>query len=261
MRKIIYFIILFILLNNINSYSQKWGEYQYFVLRVGMTHNLLSGTPGTFDNKFLKTPKGEIQLKPVSSIGYIPAWHIDLYFHYDFSSDKAGIIFGIEYNNGGVSTEYETISNNYTLVEKFRANKIAVPLLLKFGREIFDDQRYIFVGVQYNLNLMLSKTEKVSWINDPLKSKGNIEELRRDNLSFIIGFNYMIFNIQLEYMPQNFLNKDYEITFDNINYKPFENINQNLFFIKTSFTLPLSDWAGTKNYKVRRFIRKIKFWR
>ena len=88
--------------------SIQKSEYMYSGLRLGMSHGY-SGQPEFNPNKYLNTPVGDMQAIPAASFfAYIPGFVADLYYHFDFFTENAGIFTGVEYNYYGVSSKYET---------------------------------------------------------------------------------------------------------------------------------------------------------
>ncbi len=251
-----YLFILFSLLLSLQAFSQK-SEYQYFSLRLGYSQGF-SGQPGFMANKYLNTPAGEMQLTPVDSyIGYMPGFVGNLYYHFDFPTDMAGIMFGVEYNNYGVSSKYETVNGAYTMIEQHRINAIGVPIAFKMGPKFYKKQRYGYLGAQFNYNLDMKVNQKVSWTNTASSAKVS-EALNSTSMGFFVGFNWMVLNIQFDYMPGSFFNKDYILPDNNIT--PYATQADNMYYLKVSFHTPTNDWLGSQSYKLKRFLRKIKFW-
>ena len=252
-----YIILVFSLILSLQVFSQK-SEYQYFSIRLGYNQGF-SSQPGFNANKYLKTPLGEMQLTPVeSNLGYMPGFVADIYYHFDFASNAAGIMFGLEYNNYGVSSKYETVNGAYTMVEKHRINAIGIPIVFKMGPKFYKKQSYAFIGGQYNYNISMNEIQSVSWNKTPSSSSVS-DALNNTSMAFFAGYNWMVMNIQFEYVPGSFFNKEY-ISPEDVNIMPYSTQTDNMFYIKLSFHTPTNDWLGSKNYKLKRFLRKIKFW-
>ena len=252
-----YFFILFSFLLSIHAFSQK-NEYQYFSLRFGYSQGF-STQPGYNENKYLKTPDGEMQLKPVDSyLGYTPGFVANLFYHFDFPTDNAGIMAGVEYNNYGVASKYETVNGKYSVVERNKINAIGIPLAFKIGPKFYDKQTYGYLGAQFNYHLSMNVNQKVSWLQTSSSAKLTPDEFAKTATVFFVGFNWMVLNIQFDYIPGTFFNKEYIMPETNIT--PYSAQTDNMFFLKVSFHTPTNDWLPSKSFKLKRFFRKIKFW-
>ncbi|GEM_PF-2509848 len=264
------FFLIFLSCGSLFSFAQ-W-EFQYFVVRAGANFTV-TVSPQDYDFKFLKTPSGDLKLYsiPMEENGYNYSWgqSADLCFHYDFSSDNGGFVIGIGYENKGTNSKYKTLYQNHTMEEWNRVHALTVPAYIKLGKEIFENQSYFFVGAQYNMIMSFTQTQKVDWTST-LKVR-NIEEdeFQKNSFSFLMGFNYLFFNFELDYHPKSFFNKDYiyknkdreddPANFANI--KPYETQPQNMFFLKTSVCVPISEWTTSKNWSLQKVWRKLQFWR
>ena len=259
MKKILLFIAFLLFLINGQVAAQKFGEYQYIVFKAGINNNFAITGTKAYDNRYLMSPTGNVRLEALNQFNYTPGGQIGLQYHYDFKSDQGGIIFGLMYENYGIAASYKTIDDQYTLTERHKMHAVTIPAFVKFGVEIFDQQSYGYAGVQYNLNIALMEIQSVDW--EPTRRYIlPKEQMRPENFTFVLGYNYLIFNIELNYLPQNFFKTDYEVDINDNIITPFEVQPNNLIYVKSSLTLPLNDWAGSKNYKFKKFIRKVKFW-
>ena len=253
-----YFLIIVSFLISLHVFSQK-SEYQYFSLRLGYNQGF-SSQPGFNANKYLNTPNGEMQLTPVDSyLGYTPGFVADIFYHYDLPTDNAGVMVGLEYNNYGVSSKYQTVNGVYSMVETHRINAIGIPLAFKIGPKFYDNQRYGYLGAQFNYNISMKANQKASWLETASSAKLTSDEFSKTAMVFFVGFNWMVLNIQFDYIPGTFFNKDY-VDPESTNILPYSTQADNMFFLKISFHTPTNDWLGSKNYKLRRFLRKMKFW-
>jgi len=256
MKKYILFIAL--LLIGIQSFAQK-NEYRYFSIKLGYSQGF-SGQPGFNPAKYLNTPYGEMQLTPVDSyMGFMPGFTGALYYHFDFTNDMAGVYTGIEYNNYGVASKYETTNGMFSMVEQNRMNAIGIPLGIKIGPKFYDDQRYFFLGAQFNFNLSMKSIQKVDWADTPSSTTLSSDEFQSSSMGFFAGFNWMVLNVAFVYYPGSFFNKDYFLVEDP-SILPYAEQNDNMFFLNVSFHVPLplsKGWVGTKNYKLKRFFRKM----
>jgi len=274
MKKTTLLILIFVFTNAGIAFSQ-W-EYQYFVLKLGVNHNFSSTKSSEVANKYLLTPAGHMKLKPSSSsTNYVPGFTAGMNFHYDFQSDNAGIIFGAEFNRIGYKSKFETVDetnvvrSKFTLTETYQMSTISFPVLLKLGREMFDKQRYFFIGGQFNLNRKMQTIQQVDWKTEKGVVKALPDEILKNNIVLIAGFNYLVFNVQVEYMTKNFMNPAYiyfydvnntENPKDDIQYTPYSTLPKHLVFVRTSLNIPLSAWTTKKNYTVYKIWKRIKFW-
>ena len=254
-----YYFVLISFLISLQVFSQK-SEYQYFSFKLGYNQGF-STQPGFNVNKYLSTPAGEMQLTPVDSyLGYIPGFVANIFYHYDLPTDNAGVMVGLEYDNYGVSSKYETVNGIYNLIEQHRVNAIGIPLTFKIGPKFYDKQTYGFLGAQFNYNLSMKVNQKVNWMDTPSSAKLTSDEFTNTTMAFFVGFNWMVLNIQFDYVPGTFFNKEYIVPGAATTITPYSTQADNMFFLKVSFHTPTNDWLGSQNYKLKRFLRKIKFW-
>ena len=254
-KKIITISILIFI--NLTAFSQF--EFTYFVFRFGANHQMFSRQPDSINNLYINTTDGEMKLLPDTTffLDYVPGFHADLHFHIDFANDKGGIVAGIEYLNMGISEKYITV-NDVSLIRTFRIHSIGIPLYIKFGNRIFNKQKYFFGGLKYNINFAMQTNEKVSIQNSKYRINWNIEdEFDQNNITLFVGFNYMIFNFEFDFMPKAFLNRDYSINIGDENnsqiVKPYKGQTNRIFYIKTSINIPISKWTTNRS----RFLKKI----
>ena len=193
-----------------------------------------------------------------SYLGYVPGFVADLYYHYDFATENAGIFTGIEYNYYGISSKYETRYGNYTAIEKNMVNSIGIPIAFKFGPDFYKPQAYIYAGFKYSFNINMTSIQKVSWSDAKARAKVDVAQFKRSNIGFFFGVNYTFFNIQFDYMPGNFFDTDYVTS---SGYQTAQGQPDKMFFISTSLNAPLNGWIGTRNRKLKIFFKKLKFWR
>lgn len=256
---------LFLLVSMTTLFAQ-FGEFQYFVIRAGANHNYIYFQPDKSTDRFMKTPYGEMPMVADNEVNnapiyqsYGPGFVFDLYFHFDFKSDKSGIVLGAEYGSNQVAAQYFSQNMDYSMVEQFRVHSVSVPLFIKFSDEIFDRQKYGFIGVKYHHHLKLKHKQTVQW--DEISSKEFVtwedtDMLADYNLEFFAGFNYSIFNFEVSYMPQPFLNKDYVV---NETYTPLADQKGNIISLKTCISIPLNEWTSTQNWVLQKLFRKLSF--
>ncbi len=243
------------------SFSQK-NEYQYIGLRFGASHGF-SGTPDFNPMKYLITPSGEMQVTPVSGYkGYTPGFVADLYYHFDFTTDNAGIFIGIEYIYDGISSKYETMLPEdqsvgiYTMTETFRMHKVGVPIAFKYGPKIYDSQGYVFGGFQFNYIVSMSSEQSYSWKPTPSAIKLESEEYNKTALNLFIGLNYNAFNIQFDYYPSTPFNR----AFDKDGSKIYAGMVEQTFTIKTSINVA-HGWLSDQSFWWKKKLRKFPIWK
>ena len=243
------------------SFSQK-NEYQYIGLRFGASHGF-SGTPDPNANKYLVTKDGdEMQASPVSSYkGYTPGYVADFYYHFDFTTNNAGIITGLEYNYGGLSSKYqttpfETSTTVYTMQETFRMHTVGVPIAFKYGPKIKKTQSYVFAGFQINYVVAINSVQKYSWTTTPSALKLESGEYNKTAFNLFLGVNYRAFNLQIDYYPSTVFNRN----FDKNGYKVYDGMVKKYFDIKTSIKLAYG-WLSDNSFWWKKKLRKVPFWK
>ena len=200
-----------------------------------------------------------MQAIPASSfLGYVPGFVLDFYYHFDFVTENAGIFTGFEYNYYGMSSKYETRYGGYTAIEKNMVNSIGVPLAFKYGPKLYKNQQYIYVGVKYSFNVNMTSVQKASWTSATAKVKVDSEQFKRSNLGLFLGVKCLAFNIQIDYIPSNLFNMDY---ISDTGFQQYLGQPDKMFFISTSINAPLNGWIGYKSKTLKRFFKKLKFWR
>jgi len=254
--------ILFTIFLTISSITFAQWEFQYFDLKVGLNHHAFSPQPDTLNNLYLKTPDGQMRMFPTEKFfDYVPGINAGLHFHLDFQNDNGGFIIGAEYFNYGTSSKYENFNKFYTLTSTKRIHGIGIPMYVKFGNEIFDKQQYFFAGLQYNINVTLQTFERVNWIVDYRSTWVKNTEFTKNNTIIFIGFNYLIVNIELDFMTKNFLNAAYSVNKGTTEkpyiIAPYTVQTKNLFYLKTSVNIPLSEWTTRKNYWLHKTMKRF----
>lgn len=257
-----YILILIFLGFGINTYAQ-W-EFNYFVLKAGANHHMLSKQPEPLNSFFLHTVEGDLRLMPDSTFfpDYVPGFQVGLNFHFDFPNDKGGVIIGAEYLNQGVSSKYTTIDGDYYLIQTHRINSVSLPLMVKFGKEIFDQQKYFFAGIRFNVNFGLQTIENVSWTAIPKKSYAKDYLFVNNNIGFVAGFNFLVFNFEFDFYPLTFLDKLYSVNVGTETDKfitfPYANQPDKLMFLQTNLYIPISSWTTSKSYFMHNIMRNFK---
>ncbi len=264
--------ILIIILTSIELKAQK-NEYMYFAIRVGVS-NAFSSQPTKDPQRYIYAPAEkdvvlpEMQLQPAPSfLGYVPGAKVSLLYHFDFAGDVSGIFTGVDYNFTGISSKFETLDKQFSIVETYRMHMIGVPLALKYGADIWDTQRYLYAGGQINYIASMFTMESVSWG----ESKGReLEptEFNKTVFSFFVGFNWKILNVQFDFYPKSVFNQNYEIQteykFPSVDKKgakkvvlhPNEGQVDKFFKLSVSVNLPYG-WLSERSFKMRRMLLKF----
>ncbi len=239
------------------SLKAQKNEYRYMAIKVGITHNY-NFFAGTENIDFMfKTPEGDMKQISKSAFNYIPGGSVNLHYHLDSKTDKYGFIIGLEYQNNGSRSKYESENKNYSLVDQYRVQAVGLPFIVKFGgKNIYINQKYLFVGVQYNYYIISQNIQKSSWNKQVYSHALSAEEKNKSGVAAFLGFNYNIFNVQLEFWTTNFVFPEYSVTVDGINLKPYSHIPGYNLFLKTSINIPLNRWITTKNWTAEK-IRRI----
>ena len=235
-------------------FSQK-NEYQYIALRFGASHGF-TPAPGWHINKFANTEFGDLHLSPDGS-AYVPGFVFDFYYHFDFTTDNAGIYVGLEYNYSGLGAKYVADRNTtFTLKEIDRFHAIGVPIAFKYGPDIWKTQRYFFAGAQLNYIIAMNQVSSPSWNSTPSSVKITPDEYNKTAFNLFLGFNYAAFNLQFDYYPKSIFNKKY---LDEDRFYPYNTMPDQVFLLKTSVNIPYR-WLSEKSFWWRKKLRKT-FWR
>ncbi len=253
-------IIIFILITTY-SFSQWDSEYDYFSIKIGANHSVLSPQPDTLLNFMLLSKNGQdhLQLFPDTSfnINYVPGYYGSLMYSHDLKSNNAGISIGLEYKMYGIAANYYTASiPSYTLKETYRVSQVTVPVYIKYGKKFYESQKYLYGGVSYSYNLFLSKTDNVSYsATSSTTQPANYKEmLRKSNLAAILGFNFMFFNFEANYVIGNFLSPDY--TNSTLEVNVYEGQPKGTLLIKTGLNVPINSWTTRKIYAAEMWLRR-----
>jgi hypothetical protein len=250
-------IIVFILFSTF-SFSQWNSEFDYFTLKFGAVHSLLDAQPEFLEHKMLEINGDHYQLTPSSSyLGYVPGYYGSFLYNHDLQNDNVGLSVGLEYKMYGISAKYETVSGN-SLIENHKVSQVSIPFFIKYGKQFYEPQRFIYFGAAYNYNLMLSKTQKVDFTETAINTELSNDRLNKSNISAFVGFNYMFFHIQAEYVFGNFLSKNYQETFNDGNsVKLYNGQPQNIILIKTGMAFPINSWTSRKWYAIETWVRRL----
>ncbi len=255
-----YLITLIIVFFSSVSLKAQW-QFQYFVIRASMNHHFFSSQPDTLPGLYANTPNGELQLLPDKSYSeYVPGFNVDMQFHIDFASDKLGMILGLNYSNYGFSSAYTTRTGDFHIIQTNYVHSIGIPFSMKAGFEMFDLMNYFTLGVQYNFNYKNFVIEKSNWLLEPRRLAGLPNQIVQNTVSINAGYNILFFNVQVDYMLNNFLNPEYSVNVGTesapVIIRPHFGEPKGLFFFRTGITLPISEWSTRRLYFLHRFTRR-----
>jgi len=241
------------------SYAQFNSEFDYFTLKLGAIHGILDAQPEHYANKMIEIKGLQYQLFPDSnSFSYVPGFYGTFLFNHDLQNDNVGLSIGLEYKMYGISAKYSTFDDRYKLLESHYVSQVSVPFYIKYGKDFYEPQKYVYIGGTYNYNLSLTKTEKLNSTEDTKTIKLSKDMLSKSNFAVILGFNYMFFNLQADYVMGNFLSRNFEETYDDGSTgRPFEVQPRNYLIIRTGFTFPINSWTSRKWYVIETQIRRI----
>lgn len=244
-------------------FAQWDSEYDYFSLKFGATNTVFSGQPDTLLNKMLVAKNGfdQYQLFPDTgfNFNYVPGYYASFIYNHDLKNNNVGVSIGIDYKMYGTAANFYTSSiPEYTYREVYKVSQVSLPAFIRYGKKFYETQKYIYGGVSYNYNLMISKSEQVSYSETGKIVEINKDILKKSNISAIAGFNYMFLNIELNYVFGSFLSKDYTLDLpDGSEIKPYEGQPNHAFIIKTGLTVPINSWTPRKIYAIEMWFRRL----
>jgi len=251
-----YIIILLIIISGSILKAQK-NEYRYVALKAGISHNYNFFASRNNSDVMFTTLSGDMLKSPVASINYIPGGAASLNYHIDSKTDKRGFVVGIEFQNNGFRSKYVSENGGYFLVDQYRVQAIGIPFSFKLsGSNIYINQKYFYAGVQYNYYIVSQNIQKASWDGQIYSHALSIDERRKSGLAAFLGFNYYIYNFQIEYWTSNFVNPEYITQNNGAVLKPYSHLPKANFFLKTSINIPLTRWLTTKSWTAEK-IRRI----
>ncbi len=227
-------------------------EFNYFALEIGSTH-CLNFQPDPCMNFYYKDSEGKVHLNPVKGQYYTPGFNIGLQFHHDLQNDKMGFVTGAVVHSWGNTAKYQSDSKKITLTETQRVMSLGVPVYIKLGSEIYNQQGYFFMGTQVDFNLKLTTAQKADGMEGTHRTDAYKDGINKINIPIILGFNYNIINVKIGIQPKGFLNPDYEMMVgDGQLIKPFESSPKITVFGNFGFVIPLSQWTTRRCYFLSR---------
>ncbi len=263
MKNIVLTIGIVILSLTASLAQYKGGnEYTFWTAKAGLNHSFLDKQPAaSFNNLFLSTPIGPIQLKPVESYkGYLMGYRGGITMHKDAKNEKMGFIIDLGASNFGISARYETPENS-TYWADVNYNVVAVQggVMFKYGgKEIYDKMRYIYFGPKFSYNLMFYKNEKVSWVSTPVNVKLETEQAKQYNFAGTVGLNYMFFFAEMDYIHKGFFQTGAQVVLDNnLPVEPYKSQSANLIYFSTGLNMPLNSWTTRQIYEIETKIKRF----
>lgn len=233
----------------------KHFEFNYFALEVGVT-NSFNSQLGPCQNRYFQSQEGLMHLYPMQGAYYTPGFNAGIQFHHDCQNDVMGLVFGLMLNTWGNTCKYQPTNRKITLTETNRVTALSVPVFIKLGKQIYNDQFYFYFGTQVGYNLKLVTSQKSNTQNGSLKADLYSDGLKKITIPIVAGFNYKIINLRFTVQPSGFLNKDYEFPVGDGNsinlIKPFENQNKVTFVANFGFLIPMSQWTVKRSYFLSR---------
>lgn len=254
-------VIIAVFFAYINMDAQN-NEYRYLAIRLGFS-NAFSGQPGTNPEKFIYgagaegTALPQMHVSPAASfMGYVPGVKASILYHIDFTGDVAGMFTGIDYNFTGISSKYETATRGLNIVEIHRIHMVGVPLAFKYGPDIWDTQRYVYLGGQFNYIASMYTNEKASW-GENKGRKLEADEYQKTTFSIFAGVNWKILNLQFDYYPKSVFNTGYKLVSEKTGESSQPNLGQVGSFYKITLGVSIPyGWLSEQSFKIRRFLLK-----
>ena len=262
MKKISILLISFLIISGLFAQESEKSEFRYSAIKFSIIHGY-SLQPPANDNVLLKTPLGDmLKTNPTLAINYVPGFAFSWNYHFDAKSNKLGFVTGLEVQNNGFQSKYKTESGTYSVVDRYRVLSVGVPFYAKFGvKNIFRNQTYIIFGLQYNYYAYTQNIQKANanWSAERYSSLMSGEQRRKSGLAVLLGFNYNIFNIQLEFWPMSPVNNKYLTQVEGAQISPYSHIDfKTGFYLKTGINVPLSRWLTTRNWRAEQIRRRLK---
>ncbi|MFY0628156.1 MAG: hypothetical protein JXR07_17795 [Reichenbachiella sp.] len=167
------------------------------------------------------------------NLRFAPVLNLQSNLNYDLT-DKLGFYTGIAIRNVGFI--YDLIDSVNTF-KKFRSYNVGIPVGLKIGNL---EKAFIYGG--YELEIPIHYKEKL-FVNEVKEDKFSVWFSDRTNSlhhSVFVGFQFFSgMNVKFKYYLNSFHNQDFEaidISTGNV-YKPYENINGNMWSISLNFSI------------------------
>lgn len=237
-------------------------EYRYFGIKAGLTSNF-SVPNYNNNNLLLKSEYGDLLKDYKSKLTYSPGAMFEIIYNFDSKNNKRGFVTGISVENIGFGFNYINNDLGLTVNEYFRAVSVGVPFVIKYGTSnIYKNQFYLTLGLQYNFYFMQQTMQTSSWSNKMYVSNIPKEASTLSSLSLIGGVNYTIYFLRVHYYTTNFVNNTFTTSISEGTVTPYKHINgTNNIYLTAGVNIPLTRWLSTRSWtaeKIRRFIKGSK---
>jgi len=228
-------------------------EFNYFAIELGSTH-CFNAQPDPCMHYYYQSQEGKMHLTPVQGTYYTPGYNAGMQFHHDMLNDRNGFVIGAVINSWGSTAKYQSANKKVTLTETQRVMSVGVPLYVKIGQQIYNQQCYLFLGTQVDFNIKLTTAQKLNTNNSEThRTDAYKDALNKINIPVIVGFNYGIINIKFGLQTKGFLNKDYEMVVGDAQLiKPFEGNSKLTAFGNFGLLIPLSQWTLKRSFLLSR---------
>ncbi len=257
------FFSIIILLLTVYSFGQGGkNEYRYFSVKLGLVNSIVPLPEG---NPYLlaRTPFGDMAMQAVRTVNYTPGGAFGILYHIDAKSDMFGIVFGVQVQNYGYSVKYMTVDSNFFTQDQYRFTSVVIPFYIKYNpKNIFVNQVYMTVGLKQYVNILAQNYQTSTWNQAyNIRTLPGPEYHRVSTVAFL-GLNYNVFYLDIDYVFNGVINKNYKtLTAEGV-VSPYENVDYRMkFYITTGIHLPLNRWLTARNWtaeKIRRLLNPVR---
>ncbi len=259
MKKIITLILTLAICTTVFGQKEK-KEYHYLGVKVFVSNNL--SFPTAKNNYVLiKSPYGDLLKENKDIFTYTPGGGASIVYNFDFKNEVAGIIFGLSIDNYGFTNKFkdQTPKSDFSVVNQYRALQLGVPLMLKFGiKSVYKNQAYMTAGLQFNKYFMYYNYQRASWNESTTVKKMPKEQVNGSSLAGVLGLNYNMFFVNLQYNLKNFINKEYTTSTSEGIVKPYKHLSSfNSLYIQLGVNIPMTRWLTSRNWTAEKIRRKF----
>jgi len=169
-----------------------------------------------------------------STMRWAPVFNIQSMINYD-PSEYFGLYSGIGVRNVGfIYDGYTDLETGDVVKKKFRNYNLGIPIGIKVGNV---DKLFFYGG--YEVEFPFVYKEKT--FKNEVKNKFTVWFSNRVTSVYhtvLVGVQFPYgLNLKFKYYLNNFHNKDYTETKNGEQYKPYENLNANVFYFSLCFNL------------------------
>jgi len=232
--------ILIIIFCHTNSEAQWKNEYNYFSFSGGITNGIVNNQDLGITNKSLliDTTYEYLINKDKTQFRYAMGFNLGIYYNMDFKNDDMGFTIGLQYQLMPYKTTYFSEIDDSEIREKNLIRTFSLPIYFKYGDRFYEPMRYIFFGLQPNY--YFGGKLHYEFINGSTSYNLSKEMLTGFSMGFLLGFNYSIFNLRVEYTPGTII-KDGPINV--VNYSNNNGHSKHFFSVQTNINIPLNSWT------------------